>query len=557
MQFNTIQRVKKFNSYKNKKNIKNILNEHHRELNKYANDVNLNLSTLNHTFKNFDENKYNEILENTSKFANNSKDVSFFYLSIVPNEFEHITGINVSYLLTKDEWKQLYQNQLEIIEKNIPNSMIMSSVLHMDENTPHMQLMLLHREEKNNLSSTEEQEVDMQKINNAMKKQFSRLNAKNEKLEPKSKEYKHSLEKFKEENLEKYIEKEKKRKSKKQNEEKEKKYTYTPSKNFFNQENSFEKLNEIVFNELKENSILKKLQTNMAKLSQEIAEFVPKRDETIESKAKDIKTLKKEFKQEIENLKNKLQIGAISKTEENKLINIAIKEKMIEEKKNISLNQYLENEKKYSNTEYLKSVRVDRKEIINNLLNENKNLKEENLKIRENTRQIKENLKTEEEKLIKIKNSIANNKIATNNLNLIKDLKSKKKKNWFLGNYYDESSVENALNLLKNQNYEVKAYQDTIKQLKSENKALKENYAVLENENLKKDKEISKLKQKANQFNFILEYTKKTLPQIFKFLDYALSITEKINSWNKKSYEMDLNKFLGIKNDEKEIDLER
>ncbi|WP_414485179.1 plasmid recombination protein, partial [Streptobacillus moniliformis] len=63
--------------------------------------------------------------------------------------------------------------------------MIMSSVLHMDENTPHMQLMVLHREEKMIEEKTENQEIDMLKINNAMKKQFSRLNQKNENLEPK------------------------------------------------------------------------------------------------------------------------------------------------------------------------------------------------------------------------------------------------------------------------------------------------------------------------------------------------------------------------------------
>ncbi|WP_156447627.1 hypothetical protein [Streptobacillus felis] len=57
-------------------------------------------------------------------------------------------------------------------------------------------------------------------------------------------------------------------------------------------------------------------------------------------------------------------MGIISEKEENKLINIAIKEKMIEEKKNISLDQYLENEKKYANTDRLKAIRKGKKRTI-------------------------------------------------------------------------------------------------------------------------------------------------------------------------------------------------
>ncbi|WP_231101161.1 hypothetical protein, partial [Streptobacillus moniliformis] len=98
--FNSIRRIDEFNFSNNKLNIKKILNEHHRELQKYKNDVNLKLSNLNYTFKNFNENEYNKILANSEKISNNSKDVSFFYLFIVPHEFLHITGVNVSYLLT-------------------------------------------------------------------------------------------------------------------------------------------------------------------------------------------------------------------------------------------------------------------------------------------------------------------------------------------------------------------------------------------------------------------------------------------------------------------------
>ncbi|WP_067319925.1 hypothetical protein [Streptobacillus felis] len=67
MQFNSIQRIDKFNSSKNILNIKKILNEHHSELQKYKYDVSLNLSNFNSTFKNFKENEYNRILENSEK----------------------------------------------------------------------------------------------------------------------------------------------------------------------------------------------------------------------------------------------------------------------------------------------------------------------------------------------------------------------------------------------------------------------------------------------------------------------------------------------------------
>ncbi|CAM3241760.1 plasmid recombination protein [Streptobacillus felis] len=538
MQFNSIQRVSKFNSYKNKKSIKNLLNEHHRELENYKNDVNKNLRNLNYTFKNFNEFEYNEILENSEKISNNSKDVSFFYLSIVPNEFEHITGVNISYLLTREEWKNLYQAQFDIIKKFIPNTMIMSSVLHMDENTPHMQLMVLHREEKNIEEKTEDQEIDMLKINNAMKKQFSRLNQKNENLEPKSQEYKEALEKFKKENLERYIEKEKKRKAKKQIEENEKKYSYTPSKNFFNQENSFEKLNEIVFNELKENEILKKLQTNMAKLSEEMAEFVPRRDETIESKAKDIKSLKKEFKQELEALKYKLQIGTISENEENKLINIAIKEKMIEEKKNISLDQYLENEKKYSNTEYLKAIRVDRKEILDNLLNENKDLRKERLE-----------LKKEISKQVDFLNDI---EPVEKNLEIIEKLRKLPKKT--LGvTTIDTKELENGLNLLSKENLNELAYKKALNLKESEIKALNEEKEKLFKENIE-------LKDRLSTYKYFHSYLEKKFPKFKDILDKAkefLENTKYFTIYRSSLYEKELNQALNLKAEEKNKNLDK
>lgn len=152
-----------------------------------------------------------------------------------------------------------------------------------------------------------------------------------------------------------------------------------------------------------------------------------------------------------------------------------------------------------------------------------------------------------EEKIEKRKNFLIDNNIATNNLKIIENTKKKKKKGLF-GEYYTKEDVENSFKMLSNENYEVKVYQSSLKELKSENKALYAKLEIKEKELLEKNKLINNLEQKEEQFNFIMDYIKERIPKLYKFLEKAITLTKDFSDWNRKDYIKSLDKELGINN---------
>lgn len=153
---------------------------------------------------------------------------------------------------------------------------------------------------------------------------------------------------------------------------------------------------------------------------------------------------------------------------------------------------------------------------------------------------------------------IANNNIAQTNLKILEFIKNKKQKKKVQKSLFSSEEkdvyiaedIEKGLNLLSNANYEVKVYQNTINELKNENKALNSEIdsLKLENKNLKKENQKN---------NYIFSQLERLFPNMSHILKTINSVIKDFSLWDKSFYEKEINKSLGIKNDEKEIDLER
>ncbi|WP_064580017.1 hypothetical protein [Streptobacillus moniliformis] len=210
----------------------------------------------------------------------------------------------------------------------------------------------------------------------------------------------------------------------------------------------------------------------------------------------------------------------------------------MKKEKNISLDQYLENEKKYSNTEQLKAIRVDRKEILDNLLNENKDLRKERLE-----------LKKEISKQVDFLNDI---EPVEKNLEIIEKLRKLPKKT--LGvTTIDTKELENGLNLLSKENLNELAYKKALNLKESEIKALNEEKEKLFKENIE-------LKDRLSTYKYFHSYLEKKFPKFKDILDKAkefLENTKYFTIYRSSLYEKELNQALNLKAEEKNKNLDK
>lgn len=170
--------IKKMSSTTNKSGVINVFKEAVRELGKYKNYVNQNLSSKNIVLERNDE-----ILKN--QFANtiitkNSKDIILVNSKIADGEIENKVRDDLTFFLTEADWKKYFESDLEKIKEELGNdAKCVYAVVHMDEAKPHLQAMfaLQRKREKKDLYT--ENDVDTEKIKANLKKDFQRHNKKN------------------------------------------------------------------------------------------------------------------------------------------------------------------------------------------------------------------------------------------------------------------------------------------------------------------------------------------------------------------------------------------
>ena len=170
--------IKKMSSTTNKSGVINVFKEAVRELGKYKNYVNENL-----TPKNIIIERNDEILKN--QFANtivtkNSKDIILVNSKIADGEIENKLRDDLTFFLTETDWREYFKYDLEKVKEELgSDARCVYAVVHLDEAKPHLQAMfaLQRKREKKNLYT--ENDVDTEKIKANLKKDFQRHNKKN------------------------------------------------------------------------------------------------------------------------------------------------------------------------------------------------------------------------------------------------------------------------------------------------------------------------------------------------------------------------------------------
>lgn len=170
--------IKKMSSTTNKSGVVNVFREAVRELGKYKNYVNQNL-----TPKNIILERNDKILED--QFANtiiskNSKDIILVNSKLADGEIENKLKDDLTFFLTEADWRQYFKYDLEKIKEELGNdAKCVYAVVHLDEAKPHLQAMfaLQRKREKKDLYT--ENDIDTEKIKANLKKDFQRHNKKN------------------------------------------------------------------------------------------------------------------------------------------------------------------------------------------------------------------------------------------------------------------------------------------------------------------------------------------------------------------------------------------
>ena len=170
--------IKKMSSVTNKSGVVNVFKEATRELGKYKNYVNQNLS-----IKNIILERNDKILEN--QFANtiitkNAKDIILVNSKLADGEIENKLRDDLTFFLTEADWREYFKYDLGKIKEELgSDAKCVYAVVHMDEAKPHLQAMfaLQRKREKKDLYT--ENDVDTEKIKANLKKDFQRHNKKN------------------------------------------------------------------------------------------------------------------------------------------------------------------------------------------------------------------------------------------------------------------------------------------------------------------------------------------------------------------------------------------
>ena len=338
MEISFLNNIKKYNSKSNKSNITNVMNEAFRDSDEFKNNVNEKLRSENRVLvRDFQmlERQY----ENT-EVRTTTKDVITVVSSVQTGDFEAKTGQDLTYLLTKKEWEEYYKKNLKFLSEKLgKNAHCVYAVIHYDESTPHLHAMFTFAEE----NKQENNEINYAKIDKALRNNFSNKNKKEMKLKAGSKEYKEALAKYKEENMQKQVEKQLK---KMQSRTSEKAFKCETGTSAINRE-FYRSINEEFKEKMKNEKVIQKLQKKIEVFSNENCEIVKQRSE----KYNNFETLdraKHSMKAEAEILANKINKNEYTNEEMERFKMINAKRVLVEEKKAITLHDF---KKKFNETE--------------------------------------------------------------------------------------------------------------------------------------------------------------------------------------------------------------
>lgn len=380
MEISFLNNIKKYSSVNDKTGIANVMNEAFREAEKFKNNVNNDLTGLNKVLvREIDvlKRQYEE-----TKVGKTSKDIITVVSSIQTGDFEARAGIDLTYLLSLEEWEEHYRKNLRFLQEKLgENARCIYAVIHYDESTPHLHTAWAFSEKNTN-------EINYKKVENALTKSFKEKNQK--KLKPNTKEYKEAFKIFSDENRKKVIERQREKLNKEKN-KKEYKFELGTSP-----------INPLFLKDFHQNfsgamsftDVIKDLQKKVEVFSNEKCEVVTSRTEKYNN-SESLDKAKMSIEKQLERLENKIKKNEYTEADFNRYMTMSAKTMLIEEKKVISKENFLKKFKEV-NTDFKgrkkdKSITEIKKKW--NLIKICKDLCEKNKKNKSLSKRLKEELK--------------------------------------------------------------------------------------------------------------------------------------------------------------------
>ena len=386
-EISAINNFKKYNSKSGRSSINNVVREAFRELEKFKNNVNQKLTQFNKILV-----KDLSVLERQyydTEVDSRSRDVVSVVSQVQTGNFEARNGVDLTYMLSLEKWEQYYKENLEFLNKKFgKNARCVYAVIHFDESTPHLQSMWTFLEENNQKDEYTVSDVNPAKVKSALSSAFLRRNKKLG-LTAGTDEYKKAFEEFKVQQKPKIIERQLAKLNKNKSDKKFKFENGTSpfTKDFYRTFNE-EFVNDFMLN----NPVVNELKNKVKVFSNEGVEVVVRRTEKVNS-SEELDRTKFAMEKEKKDLESKIGSNDYSKNEFMKYTEILSKREIIDKKKKISKEDFLNEFKNYE-TDF--KVRKSNKEITDfkRIFNIKKIIRDK-LNQRQNNKNFKKNLKKE------------------------------------------------------------------------------------------------------------------------------------------------------------------
>ena len=386
-EISALNNFKKYNSKSGRSNINNVVREAFRELEKFKNNVNQKLTQFNKILV-----KDLSVLErqySDTEVDSRSRDVVSVVSQVQTGNFEAKNGVDLTYMLSLEKWEQYYKENLEFLSKKFDkNARCVYAVIHFDESTPHMQSIWTFSEENNQKDEYTVSDVNPAKVKSALSSAFLRRN-KELGLTAGTDEYKKAFEEFKVQQKPKIIERQLAKLNKNKSDKKFKFENGTSpfTKDFYRTFNE-EFVNDFMLN----NPVVNELKNKVKVFSNEGVEVVVRRTEKVNS-SEELDRTKFAMEKEKKDLESKIGSNDYSKNEFMKYTEILSKREIIDKKKKISKEDFLNEFKNYE-TDF--KTRKSNKEITDfkRIFNIKKIIKDKSNQ-RQNNKNFKKNLKKE------------------------------------------------------------------------------------------------------------------------------------------------------------------
>ena len=386
-EISAINNFKKYNSKSGRSSINNVVREAFRELEKFKNNVNQELTQFNKILV-----KDLSVLERQyydTEVDSRSRDVVSVVSQVQTGNFEAKNGVDLTYMLSLEKREQYYKENLEFLnDKFGKNVHCVYAVIHFDESTPHMQSMWTFSEENNQKDEYTVSDVNTAKVKSTLTSAFLRRNKELE-LIAGTDEYKKAFEEFKVQEKPKIIERQLAKLNKNKSDKKFKFESGTSpfTKDFYRTFNE-EFVNDFMLN----NPVVNELKNKVKVFSNEGVEVVVRRTEKVNS-SEELDRTKFAMEKEKKDLESKIGSNDYSKNEFMKYTEILSKREIIDKKKKISKEDFLNEFKNYE-TDF--KTRKSNKEITDfkRIFNIKKIIKDK-LNQRQNNKNFKKNLKKE------------------------------------------------------------------------------------------------------------------------------------------------------------------